>query len=46
MKEYIKPFIEEETIEIDDICSASTFDSVNLEDDPNSTDGNGLFFEE
>ncbi len=30
MKEYTKPFIEDEEIEIEDICSASTTDGQNL----------------
>lgn len=31
MKEYTKPFIEEEVIEIEDICGTSTVDGKNLD---------------
>ncbi len=42
MKEYIKPIIEEEKIEIDDICTTSVFDLDAADREYNGDDDFGL----
>lgn len=45
MRKYIKPFIEEEEIELEDIVAASLNDSTDIgSEDPNPSDGNSTFF--
>lgn len=44
MKEYIKPFIEDEDIEIEDICNVSSGDSIPYDSDENDHDGVDVFF--
>lgn len=44
MRDYIKPFIDDEEIEIEDICTVSSKESIPYDSDENDTDGTGLFF--
>ncbi len=44
MKKYIKPVINDEEIELEDIVAASSVDSTNINNNPNNLDGTTLFF--
>lgn len=43
MKEYIKPFIDEEEIELEDVIATSSKDSFDVNDDSNDVDAGGIF---
>ena len=44
MKDYQKPLIKDEIIEIEDICAVSSKDSITFDSDENDKDGVGIFF--
>ncbi len=43
MKEYIKPYIEDEDIELEDVIAASKGEAYDYSDDSNDFDASGVF---